>query len=384
MTNKTHPADFERRILLMVAGHSPAIITETLYALTQTQQTAYIPAEIHVITTSSGKDVLLKKLLAEGILLQFCREYGIDIVFDESSIHVITDSKGKALNDLQTEADNEAAADFITAKVRELTQDENTSLHVSIAGGRKTMTYYLGYAMSVFGRVQDRMSHVLVEDDYAIPGFYYPTKQSHIITNSRTGKSFDAKDVKVMLGELPFIRLRDGLTDDLLNDERKKYSEIIEIAQRQLAPISVRVVFGKEPKLYCGGEEIKLPPAQLALYVWMLQRHKDKKPAVHFTDKKTKAELAEEFKAVYAELSNMSGHYTNAEEIIKSMDTDYFGAPRTNINKKLNATLGKPKAKAYLLLSSGGKNAMQYKLSDDLMPEHITSEQVSHSLKRIF
>ena len=143
-------------------------------------------------------------------------------------------------------------------------------------------------------------------------------------------------------------------------------------------------MFGKEPKLYCGGEEIKLPPAQLALYVWMLQRHKDKKPAVHFTDKKTKAELAEEFKAVYAELSNMSGHYTNAEEIIKSMDTDYFGAPRTNINKKLNATLGKPKAKAYLLLSSGGKNAMQYKLSDDLMPEHITSEQVSHSLKRIF
>ena len=384
MTIKTKPEDFERRILLTLAGHSPAIITETLYALTQQQ--AYVPTEIHVITTSSGQEKLISTLLGDnGVLARFCNEYGVTIPkFTEAFIHVITDANGAMLHDLQTEADNEAAADFITAKVRELTQDENTSLHVSIAGGRKTMTYYLGYAMSVFGRVQDRMSHVLVEDDYAIPGFYYPTKQSHIITNSRTGKSFDAKDVKVMLGELPFIRLRDGLTDDLLNDERKKYSEIIEIAQRQLAPISVRVVFGKEPKLYCGGEEIKLPPAQLALYVWMLQRHKDKKPAVHFTDKKTKAELAEEFKAVYAELSNMSGHYTNAEEIIKSMDTDYFGAPRTNINKKLNATLGKPKAKAYLLLSSGGKNAMQYKLSDDLMPEHITSEQVSHSLKRIF
>lgn len=371
MTNKTAPEDFERRILLMVAGHSPSIITETLYALPAGRK----PTEIRIITTASGKEKLKEQLLGEhNVIHELCKEHDIPVpLFDESHIYVIADA-GIELDDTQTEDDNKIAADFITAKVRELTQDSDCSIHVSIAGGRKTMTYYLGYAMSVFGRIQDRMSHVLVEDRYAVPGFYYPTKKSHLITNSRNNDSFDTKDVKVMLGELPFIRLRDGLTDDLLNKQDLSYSDIITTAQQQLAPISVHVVVGKEPKLYCGGEEIKLPPAQLALYVWMLHRHQAGKPAITFTDKKTKAELAEEFKAVYADLSNKSGHYFNAEESVKSIDTDYFGAPRTNINKKLNTILGKPRAKAYLLLSSGRKNAMHYCLSDDLQAVYITIE----------
>jgi CRISPR-associated protein (TIGR02584 family) len=368
-TEKNQPEHFNRRILLMVAGHSPAIITETLYALPANQK----PTEIHIITTASGKEKLKTQLLGEhNVIHQLCKEYDIPIpLFDKSHIYVIA-KQGEELEDTQTEVENEIAADFITAKVRELTKESDCSIHVSIAGGRKTMTYYLGYALSVFGRIQDRMSHVLVEDDYAVNEFFYPTKQSSFMT-SRKKEAFDAKDVKVMLGELPFIRLRDGLTDDLLNKDLS-YSDIIEIAQRQLSPISVRVVYGseeEETKLYCGGEEIKLPPAQLALYVWMLQRHKERKPAVTFTDKITKAALAKDFKAVYAELSKQSGHYDNAKESVKSMDTDYFGAPRTNINKKLNTTLGKPKAQAYLLQSSGIKNAMQYNLSNTLKPEYI-------------
>lgn len=384
-TEKNRPEHFDCRILLVVAGHSPAIITETLYALPANQK----PTEIRIITTASGKDILKKQLLgANNIVQQLCKEHGIPVpLFDESRIYVIATKDDVELQDIQTEAENEITADFITVKVRELTKEPDCSIHVSIAGGRKTMTYYLGYALSVFGRIQDRMSHVLVEDRYAIQGFFYPTKESTYLTNSRTNETFDAKDVKVMLGELPFIRLRDGLTEDLLNGKDKdgkdiSYSKIIEIAQRQLAPISLRVVYGAVPQLHCGGKEVKLPPAQLALYVWMLQRHKAGKPAIRFTDKATKAELAEEFKIVYAELSKESGHYANAEESVKSMDTDYFGAPRTNINKKLAEILGKPKAKAYLLQSSGTKNAIQYSLSNDLKPEYISFEYSEKELKK--
>lgn len=380
-TEKNQPEHFDRRILLMVAGHSPAIITETLYALPANQK----PTEIRIITTASGKEILKKQLLgASNVIQQLCEEYGIAApLFDESCIYVIASQDGVALQDIQTEAENEITADFITAKVRELTQEPDCSIHVSIAGGRKTMTYYLGYALSVFGRIQDRMSHVLVEDRYAIPGFFYPTKESRVLTNSRTDETFDAQDVKVMLGELPFIRLRDGLTDDLLNKQDISYSDIIQLAQRQLSPIQVRVVYGKaQTRIFCGGEEIHLPPAQLALYVWMLQRHKAGKPAVTFTDKATKVALAEEFKAVYAELSRESGHYINAEETVKSMDTEYFGAPRTNINKKLNTLLGKPKAKAYLLQSNGIKNAARYSLSNALKPEHISFEYPELSVKK--
>lgn len=364
--------EYPRRILLTLAGHSPAIITETLYALTQTQQPAYIPTEIHVLTTSSGKAKVLETLLGErNILQQFCNEYSVPLPqFDETFIHVIQDKDGQELADLQTEADNEAAADFIVNTVRKLTNDETTSLHVSIAGGRKTMTYYLGYAMSVFGRIQDHMSHVLVDDRYAIPDFYYPTKASRLITNSRSNESFDAKNVMVKLGELPFIRLRDGLADDLLNKEDASYSELIRIAQRQLAPISVRVVYADKVKLYCGEEEISLPDAQLALYIWMLERHKNGKMPVSFPNLQTKKALAEEYKKVYEKLSNESGHYENAN--LSMMDTEYFGPPRTRINNKLRSILGAPRSKAYLLESSGSRNSKSYYLSELLLPDHIS------------
>lgn len=38
------------------------------------------------------------------------------------------------------------------------------------------MGFALGYAMSLFGRPQDCLSHVLVSDPYErVPDFYYPT-----------------------------------------------------------------------------------------------------------------------------------------------------------------------------------------------------------------
>ena len=375
MIIKTKPEDFERRILLAVAGGSPAIVTETLYALTQTSVPAYLPTELHIITTSGklGHEASQKALIDEQRLKQLCETYGIPMpLFDTHHIHRITNAQGKYLTDITTASDNEAAADFITTKVREFTRDENTSLHVSIAGGRKTMTYYLGYAMSVFGRIQDRMSHVLVDDRYAIPGFYYPTHSSFTINNSRNGDSFDAKDVVVTLGELPFIRLRDGLTEDLLNNESTSYSKLIETAQRQFAPINVRVIYGDTTELYCGGEKITLPDSQLALYIWMLQRRKSNKVAVDFTDKIKKSTLADEFKKVYGKVSRESGHFDNT---INEIDTDYFGAPRTRINNKLKNILGKPGAKPYLIESYGNKNAKQYDIAKALKPEHIIIEE---------
>ena len=58
--------------------------------------------------------------------------------------------------------------------VRDRTQASQGSLHAS--GGRKTMTFTIGYAMSLFGRAQDSLSHVLVSGGYEnIPGFWFPT-----------------------------------------------------------------------------------------------------------------------------------------------------------------------------------------------------------------
>jgi CRISPR-associated protein (TIGR02584 family) len=362
-TEKNQPEHFNRRILLMVAGHSPAIITETLYALPANQK----PTEIRIITTASGKEKLKTQLLGEhNVIHQLCKEYDIPIpLFDKSHIYVIA-KQGEELEDTQTEVENEIAADFITAKVRELTKESDCSIHVSIAGGRKTMTYYLGYALSVFGRIQDRMSHVLVEDDYAVNEFFYPTKQSSFMI-SRKKEAFDAKDVKVMLGELPFIRLRDGLTDDLLNKQDLSYSDIIEIAQRQLRPIKVELRHTPERKskpwqLLCSGSEITgLNNAELAIYVWLLQRHKMMRTdKLHFNRRPNNEKLAQEFLVVLRQLfGEYNGGFTKASRALakdddghkkEGMTGKYFSPKKTNINQLLTNSLGASGARNYIII----------------------------------
>ncbi|PJA57556.1 MAG: TIGR02584 family CRISPR-associated protein, partial [Rhodocyclales bacterium CG_4_9_14_3_um_filter_68_10] len=50
------PHEYERRILLAATGLSPQVVTETLYALTQRRAPAFVPTEIHLVTTAEGAE----------------------------------------------------------------------------------------------------------------------------------------------------------------------------------------------------------------------------------------------------------------------------------------------------------------------------------------
>ncbi|MCS7316482.1 MAG: CRISPR-associated ring nuclease Csm6, partial [Bryobacterales bacterium] len=182
MLSPEQPHSYPRRILLTACGLTPQVVTETVYALAVARQPAFVPTEVHVLTTAEGAQHVRLSLLSEdpGWFWRLCREYGLEeIRFDPSTIHVLTDEAGQPLSDIRTVEENERTADYITALVRKLTADERAALHVSIAGGRKTMGFYLGYALSLFGRPQDRLSHVLVSAPYeSHPEFFYPTKRS--------------------------------------------------------------------------------------------------------------------------------------------------------------------------------------------------------------
>ena len=174
-----------RRILLAVTGLSPQILTETLYALSMDeagQGEPFIPTEIHLITTESGARLARTALLHPdgGQFHALLSDYPVlnRPDFDERHIHIIRDARGRPLADIRTPAENAAAADCITALVSQFTRDDNTQLHVSIAGGRKTMGFYLGYAFSLFARPQDELSHVLVSSPFENhPEFFYPPAQ---------------------------------------------------------------------------------------------------------------------------------------------------------------------------------------------------------------
>lgn len=157
-----------KNILFLVSGMTPQIITETVWALScdSENKNQWIPDEIHVLSTRSGLNQIKKRLFNDGIFSQLQADYPKlkKIKFSMDQLYVIQDDQGVELEDLKTPLDNEFAANAICEKIREFTSDNQVNLHVSIAGGRKTMGFYAGYALSLFGRAQDRISHVLGDE----------------------------------------------------------------------------------------------------------------------------------------------------------------------------------------------------------------------------
>jgi len=140
-----------RTILIAGMGTSPAVLTETVWALAHQEQPV-VPDEIVVITTKSGKDALCTAVMSGEPsvwerLKAALRKAKITIdgklVFGETSIRVMPDEDGNEIVDLRTGADNLRAADFMLGELRKYTEDTGTTVLCSIAGGRKTMSALL-------------------------------------------------------------------------------------------------------------------------------------------------------------------------------------------------------------------------------------------------
>jgi CRISPR-associated protein (TIGR02584 family) len=220
MLQPSAPHTYPRRILLAVTGLSPQVVTETLYALVRQTPFPFVPTEIHLITTADGAERARLALLSDepGWFHRLRQDFSLPgIAFDEQSIHIIRTPDGRPLSDIRSPADNLLCADRITDLVREFSSDPTSALHVSISGGRKTMGFFLGYALSLFGRAQDRLSHVLVSEPFENSwNFFYPTPYENVIQTS-DNKLADARNAEIGLAEIPFVALREGLPDALLD-----------------------------------------------------------------------------------------------------------------------------------------------------------------------
>lgn len=138
------PHEYPRRILLAVIGMTPQILTETLYKLAVDSSPLFIPKEIHLISTAQGARSAGNALLGvagdRGEFHRFCKDYNLDgIRFEPEYIHRITGPDGPFINDTESAEHNKITADFITEQVRRFTEDNEAALHLSLAGGRKTV-----------------------------------------------------------------------------------------------------------------------------------------------------------------------------------------------------------------------------------------------------
>lgn len=274
-TTDRAPGCYPRRVLLAVSGLSPQIITETLYALAVAAEPAerFVPTEIHVLTTVEGARRVQLALLSDqpGGFHALRRDYGLpDICFGPAQIHQVQGTDGQPLPDIRSESDNALMADAITDLVRELTADPDSALHVSMAGGRKTMGYYAGYALSLFGRAQDRLSHVLVSAPFESSlEFFYPTPQPRLISVPG-GALADASQAQISLAHIPFVRLRHVLPADMLQGGAG-FAAAVQAADRRLGPPRL-VIDVAAQAIEADGQCIALPPWQFALMAVLAQR----------------------------------------------------------------------------------------------------------------
>lgn len=336
---RAHPRDYPRRILLAVTGLSPQIVTETLYALAVAPAPTFIPTEIHLLTTTHGAQLARTALLhPDGgqfqALLADYPQVGQPL-FDDAHIHVITAADGTPLPDIRSPQENAAAADTITARVAALTADPDCALHVSIAGGRKTMGFYLGYAFSLFARPQDRLSHVLVSPPFESHAeFFFPPATPRRLA-TRDGTHLDTADAIITLAVIPVVRLRHGLPDALQNG-RASFNETVAAVQECLDPPSLHIALARR-QVRCGRHSVTLKPALLAWLAWWAKLALAGQPLRSWREA-----AAGEFLEIYAQVVGIDAesYEKTARRLAQGMEKEFFQENNAKLDRALKTALG--------------------------------------------
>ena len=364
-----------RRVLLAVIGLSPAVVTETLYWL-GTQAQPWHPSEVHLITTLDGATRAVPSLSsAPGTALhQLCADYDLPLPrCDAATLHIVADANGQ-LADLRTAADNEAAANCILRLVSTLCADADTEVHFSIAGGRKTMGYLLGYCASLLGRPCDALSHVLVNPPFdSIPAFLYPPLVPQSM-KSYSGAQANTRDARIELAYVPFIRLRALLPQTLLAGTMS-FTETMAVVNAIGGDPSLELALlpAKKPGGRCigiarfaGGLEIVLPVKSFAMY-WLLACAATRGVAdERVVDMECDMKLVEsDYLSVYRALTASSSRYDEEATRLRALpgfERAGFVSALMNLNRDLKRELGNKGLDMYGPHSFGRRGELAYGL----------------------
>lgn len=338
------PKVYPRRVLVAVCGLSPQIVTETVYALTVSSPSPWVPTEVRLITTAQGAQKAIQSLLPCGDdwFGRLCREYDLPpMAFDASHIHVVEDESGEDIEDIRTPQENQMAADYITTHIRDLAADADCALHVSIAGGRKTMGFYMGYALSLYGRAQDQLSHVLVNPPFEyIPTFYYPPKSPRKLDLTGDRGQADTADAVVTLASIPFVRMDRGAPVDLLKG-RVTFNEAVAAVQAELEPPRL-VIDRRGKRIRAGTKVVKLSLNQTALMAMFARRLLEGRgPATPVPGARKNRDLCTDFQAELDACKKMADNRDKTEDALAyGMKSEWLSVQKTRLENRLHQELG--------------------------------------------
>jgi CRISPR-associated protein (TIGR02584 family) len=327
---------------------SPAVVTETVYALVVQRK---VPLRrLRLVTTQLGREEIERQLLRltgrqsggwHLLSKDFPEVQNIDFN-PRRDILMPKDTQGNALEDIRTTQDNDLLAETLLSEVRYWCAQNNTVVHASVAGGRKTMSLMIGYAMQLVARPQDRLYHVLVPPEYeGLEGFFYPTPRKQILPN-RQGVPIDASKAALDLAEIPFVRLRALLSPEELDGQT--FGSLVQLAQHRLSAatekiavrlnpeeLSIEFVDGKGRSLTQGAIEITRRVG-FYLYLYLCQRRRSGQEWVTFFDEEGEKRIREIIDVVrhcHGEMAREIESFESYIKDIKGNNSSSLSAQRT-------------------------------------------------------
>lgn len=290
-------------ILLAVTGMSPAVLTETLWALAREKEPV-IPDRVIVVTTTAGRARITGGLLAPSTRLGGVSPWealraamagrgqdpGARLRFGPTGddVRVITavdpaTGLSRELADLRTPADNEAAADFLLEQIRGVVAHPDTRLIVSLAGGRKTMGALAYACMTLVGRDDDRLTHVLVDEPFeTIRDFWFPAQPGGALKDQQ-GEPRDPAAAVIDLADVPFIPLRNLLLRELgrpAGGFMRLVDSCRESVRRRAAEQLRLVAESSRTEIEVNGARITLSPREHIVFLFLVRRLKHGDPAL--------------------------------------------------------------------------------------------------------
>lgn len=259
-----------RPVAFCLVGLSPAVVTETLYALALVRRPRVIPGRVIIVTTQEAYPAVVSSLLGkQGAIRRLISEYDLppkSFQCGPDDVILFRSRSGRPLDDIRSDEDSRAAGESLAGVLAEVRRDPAVQLHCSLAGGRKTTGALLALALQMCARPGDRLYHVLVNEPFErIPDFFFPPRRCRSYTFQ--GRQVYSRDARIDLAEIPVIRL--GMVAESLglgSEDLFRRAKRLELAMtRSCKPVPLVLAIG-EHRVRVGHAKIRLPPQEFILY----------------------------------------------------------------------------------------------------------------------
>ncbi len=344
-----------KNILLAISGLTPQIVTETIFALYKKYD--IVIDEIFIVTTKRGLEVLkgndkapnTPKTPFASQVKKLSRHLQIETPkFSLNKNVFIANEESLDIYDIKTDEHNILFPNKVAEMLSKLSNLENSSIHASLSGGRKSMSAHLALVFSLFARNQDKLYHVITEEKFEFQNFFPITHE---------------EEKALTIAEIPFVRLR-SLNAPLLK-EFKSYSDLVEKAQTRLSLItdaSTILVDLSSKKITYKEKSVELTPMQISLYFRFCEAKFTGKNSFDIQELQDLA-FAEKIKNIMEEYynqyydKNAKNHWTTT-----GLEDTLFRSLRSKINTKLKPLFNEEEFNEYKISSRKIWGATSYSI----------------------